>query len=467
MTEQRLTSNQLSKIIDTNDNSQFLTNKEYYKGENVTIIKKDFDGDPDNRIPLPYGRRTVNDIAGYAYKRGNVRYIYDSTNNENSIERMKEFMEINNEPITSGEIFQDALVNGEGAELQYVSDGVPYFVQIPREQVIFIYKDQIKEELDYSIRYYTTTRVDANGDVVEIKRADVYYVDIIEHYESRSIDKQTSVDPQKEHQNITTGSNVTYILTDVEEHFYGAVPLYPYRINSDKLGVFQPSLEIIDTLDNFGSDSIANSLDRFNDTIMLFSDQLDEDVAAKIKEYKIFDDLGRKDEGGFVDYLNSKMDITSSVEGFELFERVYYELTGVPNWSDDKFNNKSGIAILYSLIPFENQVSQYEMYFTSGLKYRVQLLNNIAGILYGMAPVKVEVKWDRNLPLDLTGLAESVGALKQIGIVSDETLLNLFPDSVVNDTEKEIEKIEEQQIKSFERFQQTRIDEPKLEESGE
>ena len=134
----------------------------------------------------------------------------------------------------------------------------------------------------------------------------------------------------------------------------------------------RPAISIIDILDNFGSDSIANAIDRFNETLMLFSKKLDSDTAESIKEYNIIDDLGSKIEGHFVEFLNRNMDINSTVEGFKIFERLYYELVGVPNLHDEKFGTKSGIAILYSLVPFENQVATFEMYFNRGLLYRIK-----------------------------------------------------------------------------------------------
>lgn len=448
-----LTGSQLAQIIDNFDNSQYLTNEAYFQGRNETLIEKSFDGRPDNRVPLPFARRTVYDISGYAYKPGNVVYQFTEDSPEDSVEKTEEILRFNDEPIVSGEIFQDALKKGDGAELQYFADDMPQFAQIPREQCIFVYKDSVKDELDFSIRYYTTESVNRDGRTVEVKHADVYYSDRIDFYESNEEMSSAEIDPQINAQRTTTDTTLqNYKLMRQEPHFYELVPLYPYRINSDRLGVYQPALSIIDILDNFGSDSIANSIDRFNETLMLFSKKLDESTAENIKEYNIIDDLGSKVDGHFVEFLNRQMDINSTVEGFNIFERLYYELTGTINLSDERFGTKSGIAMLYALVPFENLVSQFEMYFTRGLKHRIKLLNNILVNVYRMQPVEVNLKWTRNLPLDLASIIAQIVQLKASGIVSDETLLKMLPEFVVEDVQLELERIEEQKEKNIEMF---------------
>jgi SPP1 family phage portal protein len=223
-------------------------------------------------------------------------------------------------------------------------------------------------------------------------------------------------------------------------------------------------------MDDFGSDSIANEIKRFNDTIMLLSKKIEDTTGENIKDYKIFDNLGGKEEGNFVEYLNRQMDITSTVEGFQLFERLYYELTGVPNLSDDKFNVKSGIAILYALVPFENLVSKFEIYFSRGLLHRLELINNIM-VTLNKTPVKATLKWERNLPLDLQHIVDIVAKAKETGLLSDETLLKMFPEKVVTDVAEELEAVAEQKKKAIEEFgnlQNAGVnDEPEEEEEEE
>jgi SPP1 family phage portal protein len=462
---ERLTSSQLSTIIQNYSTTQFLKNEAYYQASNKTLLEKNYSGTPDWRAPLPFGRRTVLDICGYAYKPGNVKYIFDNNeNNEADVKLFEEILAQSNEELVSGEIFQDALVKGEGAELIYWEGGnaLPKFVQIPREQCIFVYDDSVEKNLNYSIRYYISTIVNTLGNVENIHHADVYHEDRIDYYEFKEVSVGQTINPQIETQNTDTDkTKVAYAFKREEPHYFGYVPLYPYKINSDSFGIFQKSIRIIDVLDNISSDSIANSIDRFNDTILALSKKLDKDVVENLKEYRVMDGMGGKEEGNFVEYIQRNLNITGTVAGFELFERLYYELTGIPNIHSERFQNKSGVAILYALIPMENLVSTIEIYFTKGLQHRIKLINSVLN-----KNVAATVEWKRNLPVNLQEIIAEIVQLKNTGILSDETLLRMLPDSIVDDVEVELEKLAEQKQNNMEMFS-TRFEEPKEDVSGD
>lgn len=462
MPTEKLNGYQVAKIIETYDNSQYVTNEAYYQGSNPTILSKSYSGDPDNRVPLPFGRRTVLDIMGYAFKPGNVNYIFDTIeeNNEAEIEKIKEVFEDNRENMVSAEIFQDALIKGEGAELVYWEGGesLPQFVQIPREQCIFIYEDTVKRTLKYSIRYYTSTVINSDGKADEIKHADVYYPDTIEFFERKKTATNETVDPQIDTQTNTTEKTGAYTLVTEEPHFFGAVPLYPYRLNADRLGVFQPSIKMIDAMDDMTSDSILNALERFNDHYLALSKKLTATDVENIKETHVFDDLGGREEGNFVEFINRVMDINSTLEGFKTYERLYYELTGIPNLSDEKFHSQSGIAILYALIPFENLVTTFEVYFNIGMQYRLNLLNTVLG-----TNLKAEIEWNRNLPVDIMSRINEIVTLKREGLISTETALNRLPDQLIGDAEIEVEKIKAEKEENMALFE-TSMSEPTEEE---
>lgn len=446
---------QIAKIIQTYQNTQYETNAAYYLGSNPTITNKDFNGTPDNRVPLPFARRTVLDVLGYAYKPGYVNYVFDviDDNNEQEVEKIEEIFEENIENMVSAEIFQDTLVKGEGAELIYFDGSktkngymLPKFVKIPREQVIFLYEDDIEEKLKCSIRFYTSTIINDMGEAQKVKHADVYYKDIIQFFELKDYSIENTVDPQLDTQVNTVNKANTFQLVYEEKHFFGDIPLYPYRINSDRMGVFQPAIPIIDAMDDMTSDSILNALGRFNDHYLTLSKKLDAVSVQDIKEKKIFDDLGT--DGDFVQFINRQMDINSTVEGFKTYERLYYELTGIPQLSDEKFHAQSGIAILYALIPFENLVSTMQVYFDKGLKYRLKLINNLL-----KTAVKAKIEWKRNIPDDTSAKINEIMMLKREGLISTETALSRLPMELIDDVELEMEKIKTEKEENMALFE--------------
>lgn len=443
-----LTGQRLRRIIESSDVQIFQDNRRYFRGENTTIVNKVDQKPPDNRIPLPLARRTVKDIVGYAFKPGNVTYEFSEDTEEKTIEEIEAVFKKNDVNLVSGEVFEDALVNGEGAELMYYSGDELHIVQVPREQCIFNYFDEIKPRLEFSIRFFSVVVINDQGDKEKKDKAEVYWSDKVEFYETMPR-KIYEDDPQAEREQDGNNYNDYRFVKD-EIHGFGEPPLYPYRVASDKLGVFQPYKKIIDILDDFGSDKIANALQRFAEDFMAMSKKISPEVAEKIKEFRIFDNLGDKKEGNFVEFINRQLDIESSVQGFKLYERLYYDLIGVPNLNDEKFEGKSGIAMLFALVPFENLVSGFEIYFNQGLQHRLKLINTLFGSTKSLSPAEAEINWVRNLPADIDKTVENVVALKNSGLLSDETLIKMFPAQVIADAEQEIERREKEKEQRIE-----------------
>jgi len=473
--EERLTGIQVSRIVEDYDQSQYLKNEAYYQGKNLSLITQGIVNEqngknPNNVVPLPFARKTINDLQGYAYKPGNVNYVFDEEDEEGEeVELVRGVFKENEEPLVSAEIFQDAAIKGEGAELLYFANEKIQFTQIDREQCIFEYEDTVKEDkLKWSIRYYKFRETQRDGQDEIIHRADVYYKERVDFYKWREKEELSGINQQRDQARFDGDLSREYEYIGSELHPFGEVPLYPYRINSDRLGVFQPQIPIIDKLDELGSDSIANAIDQFNDTILLLSKSIQESDVDKIREWKVLDDLGGKEEGNFAEFLQRNLNIEATLESTKVFERWYYELTGIPNLNDEKFNVKSGIAIAYALTNFENLVTSMEIYFTKSLKYRLMLINN-ALIFFGFLSegVEAELKWIRNLPFDLREKTEVAAILKKEGLLSDETILKLFPQSLVANPQEEIQKRNKEKIRNLKDNQSAMdalINEPRLSE---
>lgn len=449
----QLSPKQIQNLINSMDASQYLKNQAYYEGDNIEIIKyaASKEKTPNNKIPLPFARKTVNDIVGYSGKPGLIQYVLAAESSPASVEEYNKIVKESNLWLTTAEVYQDANVKGEGAELAWTGkDGLLYFTKIPREQCQFFYSDTVDKELQYSVRSYKQRQVKADGNPTDKYFAEVYWLDHVDYYEGAAVNQnKLQYDPQQGEENYAGNRYVEWTLVKTDENLLNKVMLYPYELNADKKGSFQTAIPIIDRLDMFGSDSIANSLDRFNDSILTLSKKIDKETAAKIKEMRVIDDLGT--EGDFVKFVSREMDMMSSVEGFNLFERLYYELTSTINMTDDKFNQKSGIAIAYALVPFENLIAQYETYFNKGLEYRFSIINAWL-VLTSKQELNYTIRWGRNLPFDLANRIDIIVKLKQFGVLSDETLLKLFPEDIITDADEEIKRIKAEKEENFQAF---------------
>jgi SPP1 family phage portal protein len=125
----------------------------------------------------------------------------------------------------------------------------------------------------------------------------------------------------------------------------------------------------------------------------------------------------------------------------EFTERMARESLQIPNMMDPKFGESSGIAKAFQLLPLEYLCSRIEAYFTRFLQNRIYLVAGISRAIGDNSDgaYDVQVSFKRNLPYDLVEISDVVSKLK--GILSDETLLKLFPSQIIPDVEEELEKI--------------------------
>ena len=128
--------------------------------------------------------------------------------------------------------------------------------------------------------------------------------------------------------------------------------------------------------------------------------------------------------------------------------KLIYEISGSPNFSDDKFGSASGISLLYKLIGLEYSAAEVDMWHNMGMLNRNDLINqalrhieNNENIDKGYTPVIVR---NRNIPLDVAYAAENATTLKDIGL-SLQTVLSTLPKTIVPSVKAELENIATQQ----------------------
>jgi len=423
----KLTPSQIQQEIDaflaSDQFAQMSRNYTYYLGANQTIINQtEKDTEPDNKIAVPFGRKIINTITGYAAKPGLITHTPKDKEDDTKI---KEEFELSRETLETNKIFVDTNTGGVGFEVHYVDGDLPEFARVDNRQIFVKYSADIKPVIEYAIRFWEVTGIDSNV----IKFADVYYPDEIRNYSK------------------TTGDYI--LIGEPKQHKYGEVPVVDYQINNERQGVFEAVLLLIDNHDVIISEDIANELGRFADAYLTMSKTLDPEDVDKIKDMKIFDGLGT--EGDFIQWLVKTINDAFIQNSADRFERLIYEMSQTPNFNDDKFNQKSGIAIAFALVDFENLVSSIESYFTIGLQKRIRLLNAVNEAMFsGTKPVKMDIKWTRNLPFNFSELADIV--VKLMPILSRETLLKLFPAGIIDDVEAEIKRKQEEADEAQKRF---------------
>lgn len=388
---------------------RIMSQSAYFRGPHPAIYADRAHEDPDNRVPITIPRKAVKFLNGYMFKPGSIVYTGDYYEDV-----LKDQFNACEESILTSELAVSALVHGHAYELHWTDGGKDYFAEVPVEQSIMVYDDKlgIFSEPIYFIRYW-----EEDG----VQRAEVW----------DNTEKQAFIGPMWREDG------------PAEIHGYKRVPVIDFKIARDGSNLFDHVLPLVDVLDKGISEDVANELQRLANSYLLLANDIDaspgpdgESEVDKIKRTKIIANL-REDVQRSVAFLTKNLDPSFINSALDRIERLCYELIGIPNPSDDTFAASSGIALLYKLVPLEFTSSDIETYFSRGLQQRIRLIANLDATINGDSEsTEVSINFHRNLPMDILSLAQTAAMLK--GILSDETILKMFPASLVPDVEEEM-----------------------------
>jgi SPP1 family phage portal protein len=108
-------------------------------------------------------------------------------------------------------------------------------------------------------------------------------------------------------------------------------------------------------------------------------------------------------------------------------ERKIFDMMDQVNFNENWASNTSSLALRNKLLNLENRVAMREALMEKAIKQRLRnfftFLQIKEGVQYDYRDIAV--KFTRNLPTDLVGMADVIVKLKEV--VSQETLLTLLP----------------------------------------
>lgn len=237
-------------------------------------------------------------------------------------------------------------------------------------------------------------------------------------------------------------------------HYFEGIPIIEYLNNIDGIGDYEQQISLIDAYNILTSDRL-NDKEQFLNALLVIKGAMltdgEENTSEAIKGLK---ELGLLEipEGASVEYLTKTFDENSVEVLRKAIEEDIHKFSYVPCLTDESFaGNTSGVAMEYKLLGLEMITKIKTKQYRKGLKKRIRLFCNFLGkkgtsIDYeSVVPV-----FARGLPKNTTELAQMVATLN--GMVSQETLLNQLP--FVEDTEGEIEALNDEKDESFKRQQE-------------
>jgi SPP1 family phage portal protein len=464
---------------------EFDTLWNYYKGQNEKVLARTVpsQNDPNNKVPIPYGKKIVTTYTGYAHKPHSTTYQAvddksedeeieseemipveanpDGTENELIIKPKPKTIEqqfcdelisnfnLNNEHIKTSRAGRNTGIFGVAYELLYMDGAVnndiktnaslpvkaePRFFSVDPREMILLYDYQSEPKKIMAIRFYRITD--------DHYKVELYYKDKIVLY-----DRKKQQDP--------TSGTMKWVLILLSEsiNFYGDIPVIAYYFGDEMLGLIKPVIPIIDAYDTIIADSM-NEYDKFADAYLIMKNFGITEAAkrkdpnafsqaiASLKRKRAFENIPKDAE---VSYLTK--DIPTSFVDFmskKLKDEIHTQ-SHVPDFKDMATGSLSGAAIQRMLFDFENVVSSAEADFDTALKERIRLI----GIAFeklrrftGGTPDMISISHRRNLPADLKEKAETAQVMKNAGF-SRWLCADIMPDDVIPDVEEELRRQDE------------------------
>ena len=399
---------------------------DYYDGEHGIKLRQFKNPDlPNNKLVCNHAQYITDMAVGYVFG------VPTSYSGDSAEELNKIFTNID-EDSHNNELALDVSIFGCGYELIYMNnDEVPYpklAVLSPRNTFV-VADSTVENRVMFAVNYYE--KRDINDTLLG------YYVNVYTDHEIYYylFSDLNSTSPQE---------------LDLEEHFWGDVPIIEYWNNKKQHGDFEGVLSLIDAYNLLQSDRL-NDKEQLVDAILAvinasFGDNEAEMTETEkfLKEHKILE-LPRDADAK---WLTKQLNETEIEVLKKSLKDDIHEFSKVPCLTDENFvGNTSGIAMKYKLLGFEQLGKTKERYFKQGLRQRLKLMTNIENIrAKNIDSSRIDITMKRSLPVD-DELAAKI-AQETEGFISWETRVKRFDEEI--DIEAEKQRLDEENKKKVE-----------------
>lgn len=367
---------------------------------------------PDNKVVMNFAKYIVDTLNGY-FLGIPIKINHER---EDYINKLTDVADYNNIDDEQYELAKDMSIFGVGYEMLYLDEeAIENILHVSPLETFVIRDNSIRKKIRYGVHYY----IDQDGNLKGTFSDDmkIYYFE-----ESK---------------------DGLYIAEEYP-HYFGFCPIIEYRENEECQSAFESVYTLINQIDKVISEK-ANDVDYFADAYLkVVGVELTEEQVRFLKENRIWNLYKTTNEAdgtipdvGFL----QKPDADQTQENLlNRLEEKIYQLSMVPNLSDENFGTSSGIALSYKLQGLDNLCKSKERKFTAGLNTRYKLLCNLPNWGDKEAYKGITYQFTRNAPKNVLEEAQVVNSLN--GLVSKETGLSYL--SIVDNAKEEIEKMKEE-----------------------
>ncbi|AOK91363.1 phage portal protein [Paenibacillus polymyxa] len=379
---------------------------DYYNGQHAIFKNYAMQESRSNqKLIFNFLRKFVDNEVGYLLGKP-VNYVSKSDQDE-AIHKIDVHMnhwdkEHNLQLRKQSEIF------GESFELNYIDSDGQFSATVLSPLNAFVLEDGTAERNVLLGLHKFTRRFDKQVYL------DVYTDHEILHYTIDSDDKGNQIKQDQ-------ATELKYI--GKHNHIFGRVPLISCPANTERKSGFQDVISLFDAYNALNSDLVNEIADHRNAYLVIENAKLEAEDLLNMKKMGII----QVPAGGKVSWLTKEINDSFVKNELDNIERKIFDMMDQVNFNENWASNTSSLALRNKLLNLENRVAMREALMEKAIKQRVRnfftFLHIKEGIQYDYR--NIAVKFTRNLPTDLVGMADVIVKLQQV--VSQETLLTLLP----------------------------------------
>lgn len=425
----------LVKKFKAKERRRFNKAQRYYEVRNDIYARKMSDLKENNKIAHGFARYITNMATAYFIGKP-VRYSTDDEAYQKALDGVLNKNYIN---MLNFEVSKEASKKGIGFLLLYVNEeGKLKIKKCSAEEIIPVFSTSLGEYLECAVRL--SEEYDIDGNFLK-EGADIYDKERIYHYER-------------------TNRAADFEFVSDESHLLSDVPVIVIKNNEEMIGDYEPQYSIIDGYDK-GQSNTGNDVDYFSDSYLAIagaggglesigSEEPDEDgnrAAKNLKENKLL----FLDEGGQAFFIEKNPHDTAT-ENYKnrLFKDLFF-LSQVPALTDENFSgNLTGVAIRYKLTGLEELAIMKENNFQAAQHKMIKLITDYLNTIQNKEydPEQVTQKYTRNFIDNESEIISNVTQLENV--VSKETQLNMLPQTIVDNAQEELDRMEAERIREEE-----------------
>ena len=337
--------------------------------------------------------------------------------------------------LTAQELLKNASNKGDEWLYCYIDrDGIFSYTICPTEQIIPLYDNAFKTNLDGIIRYYTTENL--RGE--KINHIEFWTKDSVKYFEDGILIEEKAP-----------------FTVNGKGYSFGYVPFVQFKNNEDMTTDLSLIKDVIDAYDKVVS-GLANDIEEIQDAIYVLKGYQGTDLTEFSNNLRFFKAI-KVSEDGDLNKLEIHIPIEAKNSHVKRLEDDIYRLGMGVDVSAEKLGNSSGVALkfLYSLLDLKTDIAEAQ--FKRGIRHFLKIISAWYGVMYGAPFERKDVKVTFNRSLIVNTKEQIVNVANSVGMLSAKTLLSNHP--FVSDVDFELTQMQEEGITPvWKSAQETEID---------